>query len=232
MYRDFRQKPLIGRLSLNGILALAGVLGPFVLVITNLIAAFSTPGYRLIQHSISSLALTRLGWIQTIGFLALGLFTEVFVAGLFFSIRGVRGFGFAAALLVCFGFGMLLVGAFRTDLPGQPHTVEGTIHIVAATTTFWIFPVAVLLMVPSLRKDRYWRRLAIYTVIASIIALVLLVAKFWLPDELSWFGLYERMLVANEVIWVEVMALWLLRLSIRRVKGPKPADMVTKPIAP
>jgi hypothetical protein len=36
-----------------------------------------------------------------------------------------------------------------------------------------------------------------------------------LPDQLSWFGLHERILVANMVIWVEVMAAWLLRLSLR-----------------
>ena len=35
-----------------------------------------------------------------------------------------------------------------------------------------------------------------------------------LVDQLSWLGLYERVLVANTVIWVEIMAIRLLRLSL------------------
>jgi hypothetical protein len=34
--------------------------------------------------------------------------------------------------------------------------------------------------------------------------------------QLSWFGLYERLTVANAIAWVEVSAVWLLLLSLRR----------------
>jgi hypothetical protein len=37
-----------------------------------------------------------------------------------------------------------------------------------------------------------------------------------LQEESSWFGLVERLLVANMIIWVEVSALKLLRLSLGR----------------
>jgi hypothetical protein len=37
-----------------------------------------------------------------------------------------------------------------------------------------------------------------------------------LPDDISWFGLLERILVANMIIWVEVAAIDLLRLSVHR----------------
>jgi hypothetical protein len=42
-----------------------------------------------------------------------------------------------------------------------------------------------------------------------------MLTRIWLPAKLSWFGLYERILVAVMVIWVEVMAVQLLRLSLR-----------------
>ncbi len=209
-----RPRPIIGRLNVYSLLALAGVIGPLVLVATDVTAAYFEPGYNLVRHSISSLALTRMGWVQTIGFLAIGLMVEVFVAGLFLSIRGGRGFGLAIGLLVCYGFGLLLIGAFRTNLDGRPPTIEGNIHEIVAKTVFCIFPVASLLIGLSIKGDPNWRRLFVPTIVTSGLSIALIVCYSWLPGKMNWFGLYERILVANTVLWVEVMAIRLLRLSL------------------
>ena len=76
----------VKRLNVHSALALAGMAGPLIFVATNLTAAISTPGYSLVTHSISSLALTDIGWVQTIGFLAIGLLVELFAAGLLFKL--------------------------------------------------------------------------------------------------------------------------------------------------
>ena len=39
-----------------------------------------------------------------------------------------------------------------------------------------------------------------------------------LDDHISWFGLLERLLVANMIIWVEVAAINLLALSVKLAK--------------
>ncbi len=217
---------MVRHLNVYGISALAGVIGPLVLIATDIAAAFYEPGYNLIRDSISSLALTPMGWIQTIGFLAIGLLVEVFVAGLLLSIRGRWGFGAGIAILVCFGFGLLLIGAFRTDPVGGPQTTEGVIHGMTATTVFWLFPAAALLIAPSLRNDRYWKGTFAYTVVTIVLALALLAGRLFLPEQLSWFGLYERMLVANAIIWVEVIALHLLRLSLRRRRAAEKGQLL------
>jgi len=164
-----------------------------------------------------------MGWLQSIGFLAIGLLVEVFVAGLLFSIRGTRGFSVGMGLLVCFGFGLLLIGAFREDPVGSQHTIQGTIHTVAAATVFSIFPVASLLIAFSLRKDPYWQGLFVHTIVMTGLALAFVIGYLCLSAKLSWIGLYERILVANIVIWVEIMAIRLLRLSLSpgaRLKRP------------
>ncbi len=215
MSQNLLTRSVSGRLNVNSILALAGIAGPIILIITDLTVAFSDPGYNLVRHSISSLAWARLGWVQTIGFLAIGLLVEVFVAGLFFNIRGVRGFGSGIGLMACFGFGLLLVGAFHTDPAVGPRTIDGTIHGIAAKTIFWLFPFAALLIAPSLRKDPSWSPLFVYTIAAAVFAILFMISSLTLPPDLSWFGLFERVLVADEVIWVVVVAVWLLRLSLR-----------------
>ena len=47
--------------------SLGGIVGPLASIATDFAAAFSQPGYNFVKDSISSLALTSLGWIQTIG---------------------------------------------------------------------------------------------------------------------------------------------------------------------
>jgi hypothetical protein len=209
-----KPRSLIGSLNVYSFLALAGVAGPIVVIVADLTAAISQPGYNIIHDSISSLAWSPMGWLQTIGFLTVGLLVEVFVVGLLLTIRGGRGFGFGIGLLICFGFGLLLIGAFRTDPLGSQHTIEGTIHGVTAKTIFFIFPVASLLIALGLRKDSRWKGLFVHTIATSGLALALVLGWLWLTEELSWFGLYERILVANAIIWVEIVAIRLLRLSL------------------
>jgi len=187
-----------------------------VLSATDFTAALTSPDYNLIKDSISSLALTPLGWLQTIGFLAIGLLVEIFTAGLLFNIKGARGFRFSIGLLVFFGFTLLLIGAFRTDPVGATRTIEGSIHGLTATAAFWIFPVAILVIAASLRSDPNWKRIFRYTIIAGILAIALVITLGILPDEASWFGLLERIFVANMIIWVEVAAINLLLLSVKR----------------
>ncbi|MFC2023034.1 hypothetical protein ACFLTL_02645, partial [Chloroflexota bacterium] len=85
MSQDSKPPSIIGPLNIYSLLALAGIIAPIVLITANLIASFSVSGYSLIHDSISSLAWTPMGWLQTISFLAAGLLIEVFVAGLLFS---------------------------------------------------------------------------------------------------------------------------------------------------
>jgi hypothetical protein len=212
------ERPHIKQLYLRRFLALAGMGGPVMLIAADLTAAFSQPGYNWLRDSISSLAWTPMGWLQTIGFLAMGLLTELFVAGIFFNIRGTKGFSIGIGLLVLFGFGLLLIGAFHTDYTGVPATVTGMIHGGAARSIFFLFMFSSGLIAPSLKNDPAWRRLFLYSLVASILTLVLIIVGLWVTDGNFHFGLYERILVANTIIWVEVMSIWFLRLSFKRIE--------------
>jgi len=225
MYQDPKKPNILRSLSVYAVLSWAGIAAPIIFIISNLVAAFSSyPEYNFIRDSISSLAWTPLGWVQTIGFMIMGLLIEAFIIGLILSVQGgciqiEWKFRLGASILVFFGFGVLLVGAFRTDPAGGLHTVEGTIHGIAASVVYWLFPIASLLIAPCLRKQQYWRNLFLYTIVTSVLALALLIVGVWLPSEVSWFGLYERILTLDELMWIEIMAVWLLRLSLRQVKN-------------
>jgi hypothetical protein len=97
---------ILGVLDAYGILALAGIVEPLVLVALDIAAAVSEPKYSLIRDSISVLGLTSLGWIQTIGFVVFGLLVEIFTAGLFLNIHRRHLFDLGIGLLTFFGFGL------------------------------------------------------------------------------------------------------------------------------
>jgi hypothetical protein len=81
--------------------------------------------------------------------------------------------------------------------------------------------VALALLLSSIRNDPNWRGLFHYTVVSGILAFVLAVGRLFLPQNISWFGLYERILVANVLIWLEIIGIRLLLLSISRRRNPK-----------
>jgi hypothetical protein len=207
---------ILGVLDAFGILALAGMMGPLVLVALDIAAAVSEPKYSLIRDSISALGLTSLGWIQTVGFVVFGLMVEIFTAGLFLNIRRRHLFDLGIGLLTFFGFGLALIGLFRTDPIGGLSTLSGRIHVWAAYSVLGLFPVALALLLSSIENDPNWRGLFHYTIITGILAFTLAIGRLFLPQNISWFGLYERILVANVLVWLEITGIRLLLLSIRR----------------
>ena len=208
--------PVFGWLKLHGFLAMAGISGPLLLLGAEIMVLPSVANYSPLQNSISSLAWTSLGWIECLTFLTTGLLLETFAAVLFLGVRARRGFNLGIVFLACSGFGLVVLGAFRTDIPYYPPTFSGTIHGIASNATFILLPVAVLLIAPSLKKDPYWRSLFPFSVAAAAFALLWIAGyRVWSPQELGLFGLFERILAGVEIAWVEVMALWLLRLFLR-----------------
>ena len=203
------------RLNINSIPALVGIVGSVVLVVGDLAASLSTPNYSPVRDSISSLALTPIGWLQSICFLAMGLLLEIFVVGLFFNIRRARGFHAGIILLAFEGFVLMLIAAFHMDAPGGPRTIAGIIHTIASYGLGLLFPIAILSLAPSLKNTPNWKGIFVYTVIAGVLAFALILGAL-LAEQRGWFGLYERIIILNALVWIEVVAIHYLRLLLRR----------------
>jgi len=203
------------RLNIDTVPALVGIVGPVVVIVGDLAASLSITGYSPIRDSVSSLALTPIGWLQSIYFLAMGLLLEIFVAGLFFNIHRARSFYAGIVLLALCGFVLMLIAAFHIDAPGTPRTTDGIIHSIASYSLGLLFPIAILSLAPSLKSTTNWKNIFTYTLAAGILALGLIIGAA-LTEQTGWFGLYERIIILNAIIWVEVVAVRLLRLSLRR----------------
>jgi len=208
------------RLDINSVPALVGIVGPIVVIVGDLAASLSIPGYSPIRDTVSSLALTSIGWLQSICFLAMGLLLEIFVAGLFFNIRRARGFHAGIVLLALCGFVLMLIATFHMDALGGPRTTDGTIHAIASYGLGLLFPIAILSFSPSLKSTPHWKNIFVYTLIAGVLAFGLIIGAF-LTELRSWFGLYERIIILNALVWVEVVAVHFLRLLLRQESKPQ-----------
>jgi MFS family permease len=206
-------------LSVNSVPAIVGIVGPIVVIAGDLAASSSVPGYSPIRDTVSSLALTSVGWLQSICFLAMGLLLEIFVAGLFFNIRRARGFYAGIVLLALCGFVLMLIATFHMRAPGGPHTIDGKIHTIASYGLGLLFPIAILSLASSLKSTPNWKNIFVYTLIAGILAFGLIIGAFFV-ELTSWFGLYERIIILNALVWVEVVAVHFLRLLLRQESKP------------
>ena len=202
-------------LNVNSVPAIVGIVGPLVVIVGDLAASLSTPGYSLVRDTVSSLALTSIGWLQSICFLAMGLLLEIFAAGLFFNVHRARGFYAGIVLLALCGFVLMLIATFHMDAPGGPRTVDGKIHTMVSYGLGLLFPIAILSFAPSLKSTPNWGSMFIYTTIAGVLAFGLIIGAFF-TEQTGWFGLYERIIILNALIWVEVVAVHLLRLLLKR----------------
>jgi hypothetical protein len=84
-----------------------------------------------------------------------------------------------------------------------------------------MLPTAILFIVPTLTKDPFWKSLCLYSIISSVASFLLMLSSLWMQDDFKYFGLFERILVLIEVSWVFIMAVWLLRLSIKNTHTNK-----------
>jgi len=206
------------RLNINSVPAIVGIVGPIVVIVGDLAASLSIPGYSPVRDSVSSLALTGIGWLQSICFLVMGLLLEIFVAGLFFNIRRARGFHAGIVLLALCGFVLLLIATFHMDHSEAP-PIDGMIHTIASYGLGLLFPIAILSLAPSLKNTPNWKNIFVYTLIAGVLALALIMGALF-AEQRGWFGLYERIIILNALVWVEVVAIHSLRLLLRQ--EPKP----------
>lgn len=129
----------------RGLLALAGVIAPIMLLITSLLATSYATNYSVFRNSISDLEITPGGYIQVIGLIIDGVLVEAFITGLALNVQRKRDFSLAIGCLAIFGLGLFLLGAFKPN----PTSVSGTVHLVTAFAIFGLFPLALFFMLPS-----------------------------------------------------------------------------------
>jgi hypothetical membrane protein len=201
-------------------LALCGVLGPIVFVLTFTVAGWLRPGYSAMDQAISDLGIGENAWLLNGSLVILGVALVAFTVSFYHSMRPLAGRAFrlvCAVLLASVGVGFAVAGIF--DETNPLHWQLGA-PLVYGGAAFG-FLVAGLL----LRRDPAWRGWGNFSLLASLTTIVLIGLTFYTfasytysPDspgtaaaEGQLAGLMERVLFIAILAWYVVFGWRLFR---------------------
>jgi hypothetical protein len=174
--------------------AAAAVVDLFVLGLLHVVS----PEVNPVTRPVSEYALGDFEWLATIRTLAQG----VGPIALAVALRRERA---GAVLLLVVGILKLAMPLFPVDALGAPATSAGQIHDLLGNLTFFLFPMAALLLLGALR--RRGSRLAPLTALLLAIATI----GVLLANAVGGFGLAQRAYLVLCGLWLLLAALAVLR---------------------
>ena len=182
-----------------GIAAGAAVVDLLVLGLLHLVSPEVDP----VARAVSEYSLGDFGWLATVRTVA----QAVGPIALAVALRRER---VGALLLLVFGLLKLAMLFFPVDALGAPVTSAGQMHNLFGTLTFFLFPVAALVLFRPLR--RRGSRLAPLVAVALAIATAGVLAA----NAVGGFGLAQRAYLTLCAVWLLLAALAVLRDSRTR----------------
>ena len=158
-----------------------------------------SPEVDPVTRPVSEYALGDFGWLATIMTVAEG----VGAMALAVALRRER---VAALLLLVFGVMKLAMPLFPVDALGTPATSAGRVHNVLGNLTFFLFPIAALLLFRPLRRmgSRLAPAIAVVLAIATVGVLI--------GNAVGGFGLTQR-------AYLILCALWLLLAAAAELRN-------------
>jgi len=206
------------------VLALGGVAGPALLSLAVLVAASLRPDYSHVTQFISELGATGTpdaGIMNYGGFLPGGVLLAAFGVSLAMLLPRSRPALMVSALSTLFGLGVAASGLVSCD-PGCPQaggSLANSVHDKIAPISFLCLIVAAGVLGVHLRRQPAWRLVARYSVLTSVVALVLLAALVGSLETRDLTGLWQRLLLASLFLWTSVIGIRVFRRAGVDVAG-------------
>ena len=201
--------------NVQRLLAICGIAGPVLYVIVLITLGALEPNYSHLSQTMSELGAVDAKYsivMNTAGFSLLGLLLIAFAISLDCGIGTSRFSKLGPALLVLLGLISIMIGIFPCDPDSLEVTTTGKIHTAFVVMAVITMTLALLAISPRLWGDDRWRSYVAYT-LWTVLMMLIVAAIYRFGVFESWKGALERILMAVPLIWMEVMAIRLFRLS-------------------
>jgi len=138
------------------------------------------------------------------------------------NINNGKGSKIGPILLAIGGFGLILLGIFHCDLDCANVLVDknfiGIMHILSAFIAGMCLSISPFFIFARFRKDDYWKRYAIPTLMTGILANIpgiILWITIFASITLEMDGILQRLGIVFVLIWMEFVS-WKLLLLERK----------------
>jgi hypothetical membrane protein len=186
--------------------------GVALYVAVDVLLAFLRPAYSLLYNAESDYGRGPWFWVMDLNFLlrcALSLAIAVALYRVARSGGRTRG---GVALLVAWAVCSGLLAFFADDIEGTPQQGSGVVHLVLAFIAFTCIAIGAILISASLMSDPAWRPAAPVMLAVSIAAAVAyLLLGGALKHHHAPDGLYERIFLGLELLWIVIAAVVIAR---------------------
>jgi hypothetical membrane protein len=156
--------------------AISGILAPILFFGIVIILGLLESGYNHATRMMSVLGGVAgiRGLIFNLGIGLIGVLIILFAFGLHKNINNGKGSKIGPILLAIGGFGLILSGIFHCNLDCANVLVDrnfiGIMHMLSAFIAGMCLSISPLFVFARFRKDDYWKRYAIPTLMAGILA--------------------------------------------------------------
>lgn len=197
------------------LLAICGIIGPVLYTIVVITLGLLRLEYNHVTQSMSELGefgASNAIIMNTAGFTLLGLMMIIFAFGLHRGINEGKGSKIGPALVAVSGSGLVLSGIFPCDPGCVDVSMVGIMHSVFATIAAFAMMFAPLIFAQRLNKDILWQGYRFYSIVTGVVtAIISTVYGFNIFEP--WKGALQRASMGVPLLWMEVMAIKLLRLA-------------------
>jgi len=206
-----RQRPVSSRTKPLAWFALAGVA---VYVAIDVLLAFLRPAYSLIYNAESDYGRGPWYWVMDLNFLLRCALSLAIIGALYRVVRLDGRTRAGLALLVTWAICSGLLAFFADDPEGTPQHGSGVVHLILAFIAFTCIAVGTILISASLMSDPAWRPAAPVLLAISVAgALAYLLLGAAAKHHHAPGGLYERIFLGLELLWIVVAAIAVARRS-------------------
>ena len=182
--------------------ALAGVV---VYVGTDVLLRFLRPHYSVIYNAESDYGRGPWYWVMDLNFLLRCALSLAIADALSKTVRSTPRVRAGLTLLVVWAVCSGLLAFFADDLEGQPVQGSGRVHLVLAFVAFISVAVGTVLISSSLVSDPSWASVGTALFVLSLLgAAAFLLLGVALRHKHGPDGLYERIFLGLELLWVAV----------------------------
>ncbi len=208
--------------------ALCGVIAPILFTLIVTILGFLRPSYSHVSNTISELGSPGApnAIVQDANFLVNGLLITAFAFGLRRGIpaaKSSRGPALIGALgVVSFVGNAFLPISGAGSAATTTQAIIDVTHISTAIAGFIAFIIATFVFSRLFRKDSMWQGYGTYSRVSGVLATIFLLS-FILAEaaQSNLIGVIQRLFVGVMLLWIEVMAIRLLRFqSVTPSKAP------------